>query len=115
MKRILREAFEEEMSIAKDFYSRAQYDESFRHLERAHVLGQCYVVPHTRTHIKMLVIGIRRGDAKEIAGQLFRIPGGVIASAIGKVPIGNTGGANIKLTATPPIPDDLQKFLDADE
>jgi len=115
MNKTLRDAFENEMSAARDFYSQSKLDKSFSHLERAHVLGQSYVIPHTRTHIKMLVIGIRRGDLKEVFGQLFRIPGGIIASAIGKVPIGNTGGANIKLTATPPIPDDLKKFLQADE
>jgi len=110
----LRKAFEKEMSIAKGFYSQAQYDDSFRHLERAHVLGQCFVVPHTRAHIRMLLIGIRTANLKEIAGQLFRIPGGIIASAIGKVPIGNTGGANIELTTTLPIPDDLKEYLEPD-
>jgi len=35
----------------------------------------------------------RRG--KEMAGQLFRIAGAALATPIGRVPIGNTGGANV--------------------
>ena len=31
----------------------------------------------------------------KIRGQLLRIPGGMIGSAIGRVPRGNTGGANV--------------------
>lgn len=112
MKENLRRAFSDEMSKAREFYAQARYAEAFHHLERAHVLGQRYVVPHTRTHIRMLCIGVKTRNLREIIGQLIRIPGGIVASAIGKVPIGNTGGANIKLTATPPIPDDLKKFLD---
>jgi len=115
MHKNLRKAFDKEIAIAKDFYSRAQYDESFHHLERAHVLGQCYVIPHTKTHVWMLCVGIRTGNLKEIAGQLIRIPGGIVASTLGKVPIGNTGGTNIKLTATLPIPDDLKIHFDHNE
>jgi uncharacterized protein DUF3703 len=32
---------------------------------------------------------------------------------LGKVPLGNTGGANVELTKPMPIPDDLQKHLDS--
>ncbi len=112
MKSHLKIAFDNEMSIARDFYAQGQFTDCFRHLERAHVLGQFYVVPHTKTHIWMLYVGIRTRNFEEIAGQLIRIPGGIIGSAIGKVPVGNTGGANIKLTTVLPIPEDLKAHLD---
>ncbi|NOX50437.1 MAG: DUF3703 domain-containing protein [Gammaproteobacteria bacterium] len=111
----LRKVFNKEMSVAKRYFSQGQFEKSFQHLERAHVLGQRYVVPHTHCHIWMLFVGVRTRNLKEIVGQLIRIPGGIVASAIGKVPIGNTGGTNIKLTTTLPIPDEFRKVLGDNE
>jgi len=115
MHKNLRNAFNAEMSLGRGFYSKAQYEDAFRHFERAHVLGQFYVVPHVRSHIWMFIIGIRTGNIREILGQAIRIPLGMIGSALGKVPPGNTGGANIKLSTTLPIPDDLKIHLDQDK
>ncbi len=109
----LKLAFEAEFSTGKRLFSEGQFDTSFHHFERAHVLGQHYVMPHVRTHIWMLVIGLRTGNFKEVMGQLLRVPLAIIGSATGKVPLGNTGGANVKLTKPMPIPDDLQKHLDS--
>lgn len=109
----LRKAFEAEMTLGRDFYGQAQYGKAIHHFERAHVLGQFYVGPHTQTHIWMFIVGVRTGNFREILGQLLRIPLGMIGSALGKVPLGNTGGTDIKLTATLPIPDDLKIHLDA--
>jgi len=115
MNKKLRNAFKAEMKLGRDFYSRGSFDKAFHHFERAHVLGQFYVIPHTRTHIWMFIIGIRTGNMREIIGQLIRIPLGMIGSALGKAPLGNTGGANIKLSTTLPIPEDLKKYLDHDK
>ena len=115
MDKELKAAFEKEMSLGKEFFSAARYEDAFRHFERAHVLGQFFVLPHVRSHIWMFFIGVRTGNFREIRGQLIRIPLGMIGSALGKVPKGNTGGANIKLSTTLPIPDDLKKHLDADK
>ncbi len=111
----LKKVFNQEMSLAKRCFSQGQFEKSFHHLERAHVLGQLYVVPHTRCHIWMLFVGIRTRNLKEVVGQLIRIPGGIVASALGKVPIGNTGGTNIKLTTTLPVPDEFRQVLGYDE
>ncbi len=108
----LRTAFKAEMSKGKAFCAQAQYAKAMYHFERAHVLGQFYVGPHTQTHMWMFFIGIRTGNFREILGQALRIPLGMIGSALGKVPLGNTGGTNVKLTATMPIPDDLKIHLD---
>jgi len=108
----LKKAFKAEMSLGRDFYSRAQYKDAFHHFERAHVLGQFYVIPHARTHVWMLIVGLKTRNLREIVGQLIRIPLGMIASALGKAPLGNTGGANIKLSKTLPIPEDLKTYLD---
>jgi len=107
----LKAAFDAEMQGARQALAGDRLAEAFTHLERAHVLGQWYVSTHAVTHLHMLRIGWRRRDLREILGQLLRIPGGMIGSAIGRVPRGNTGGANVSATRPLPIPQDLRDLL----
>jgi hypothetical protein len=88
---------------------------AFTHLEHAHVLGQWHVGPHVRAHLGMLRIGWRRRDLQEVLGQLLRIPGGAIGSAIGRVPRGNTGGSRVSAFRKMPIPPDLRDLLQLDD
>ena len=92
-------AFEAEVLCAKRALASDDLAEAFAHLERAHVLGQWYVRPHLIAHLGMLRIGWRRRDLREILGQLLRIPGGAIGSAMGRVPRGNTGGSRVSAFA----------------
>ncbi len=114
MHKKLKTAYRSEMALGKRLFSEGKFKEAFHHFERAHVLGQFYVIPHARTHIWMLALGIRTGNAREILGQIIRIPLGLIGSALGKVPLGNTGGANVKLSSKMPIPEDLKAYLEPD-
>jgi len=107
----LKNAFDAEMQSARQALADDRLTEAFSHLERAHVLGQWYVMTHATTHVYMLRIGWRRRDLREILGQLLRIPGGMIGSIIGRVPRGNTGGANVSATRPLPIPQDLKDLL----
>ena len=102
------------MRAAAQARAHGDLDAAFAHLERAHVLGQWYVGTHTRAHLEMLRIGWHRRDAREILGQLLRIPGGIIGSALGRVPRGNTGGANVSALRQMPIPADLTALLRLD-
>jgi hypothetical protein len=110
----LKQAFNEEVQRARGSFAAGDLDAAFLHFERAHVLGQWYVGPHTLTHVGMLRIGWSRRDLREILGQLLRIPGGMIGSAIGRVPRGNTGGSNISALRSLPIPPDLRELLALD-
>jgi hypothetical protein len=110
----LKAAFDAEMQLARQALAGDRLADAFAHLERAHVLGQWYVKPHAITHWHMLRIGWRRRDRREILGQMLRIPGGMIGSAIGRVPRGNTGGANVSATRPLPIPQDLKDLLKHD-
>lgn len=110
----LKAAFDAEMQSARQALARGELAQAFSHYERAHVLGQWYVGSHVRTHVGMLRIGWRRRDLREIGGQLIRILGGSIGSAIGRVPRGNTGGANVSALRTMPIPPDLLELLALD-
>lgn len=111
----LRAAFEQEMLAAQAAYQRQEWREAFRLLERAHILGQHHAIAHTRTHILFLQVGWQRRDVWEIIGQCMRIVGGFIGSLLGKVPVGNTGGADVSAFAEMPIPEDLREILIKDE
>ena len=42
-------AFEKEIGLAKELIARGEFETGFAHLERAHVIGQAFVVPHARS------------------------------------------------------------------
>lgn len=79
----------------------------FRHLERAHVLGQASTREHVRVHWRMLRWALRERDAREAVGQLLRIVGAASKTALGWVPAGNTGGANLSPFRRLPVAPDL--------
>jgi hypothetical protein len=85
---------------------------SFRHLERAHVLGQASTYHHVRVHLHMLAWGVRTGRPREMAGQLLRILGAATKTPFGLVPVGNTGGSDISPVRPLPIPADLAGLID---
>ncbi len=81
------------------------------HLERAHVLGQRWALSHTHVHGRLLAWGLRNGSFREVAGQLPRLVFGFVGSLIGRVPVGNTGGADVPAEQPMPIAPDLQALL----
>ncbi|MDM7920795.1 MAG: DUF3703 domain-containing protein [Pyrinomonadaceae bacterium] len=85
---------------------------AFRHLERAHVLGQSSTYHHTRVHWLMLKHGFRERDVKEVAGQVLRIGGAATKTPLGIYPKGNTGGANVSPIKPMPIADDIAAMLE---
>lgn len=88
---------------------------SWRALERAHILSQAHPLPHIQVHSAMLLFALRTRNVGEAIGQLIRILLAGPASLLGRFPVGNTGGANVKLFGPMTIPADLQEVLEADE
>lgn len=86
---------------------------AFRHLERAHVLGQRSTAEHVRVHMQMLAWGLRRNGGRELSGQLARIVGAAAKTWLGLIPRGNTGGTNVSACKPMPIPEDLMNLIDA--
>lgn len=84
----------------------------FRHLERAHVIGQASTYQHVRVHLHMLAWALRRHRLRETVGQLLRIAGAATKTPFGLVPTGNTGGANVSPIKPLPVPADLAKIID---
>jgi hypothetical protein len=55
----------------------------------------------------MLVFGIKLKNSKEIIGQIPRLLIGGVKSFVGKIPVGNSGGANVPPLQPMQIEDDL--------
>jgi hypothetical protein len=114
MSAVLRHAFEHEWQAAMDARRAGRLHDAFRHLERAHVLGQRKTLLHVRGHLGMLALAWHRRDARELLGQVLRLLAALLFTALW-VPEGNTGGTNVSAFRKMPIPEDLQEILDRDE
>lgn len=105
--RNIRPLVDAEMAAAAAAEALGQPALAFTHLERAHVLGQASTRQHVRVHWRMFAWGQRQRNLRECLGQLFRIAGAATMTAIGLVPHGNTGGANVSPFKPMPVPPDL--------
>ena len=108
-----REVIVEEISLAKSLLRSGGYEQSMRHLERAHVLGQRSIGTHVSAHWLMLRVAVARRDPGAALGQIARIVLGAIGSAVGVLPVGNTGGSDVDMFRKMPIPPELALLLDA--
>ncbi|EMK01591.1 MULTISPECIES: DUF3703 domain-containing protein [unclassified Leptospira] len=103
--------YKKELDLSKKYEEEGNLKETWRYLERAHLIGQYYPIPHTGIHFRMLLFAIDQKDIKEIAGQLIRVSFGWLGSWLNKIPVGNTGGANVPIFQPMPIPEDLLDLL----
>lgn len=108
----IRPAVDAELQAATIADNAGQAQVSFRHLERAHVLGQASTVQHVRVHLCMLAWGFRQRSPREVLGQVLRIVGAATKTAIGWIPAGNTGGSNVSPIRPLPIPEDLRRTIE---
>jgi len=106
------EAFEVAMSEAARHRAAGDTKSAFAALERAHVLGQLDFVPHLRVHWQMLRAGWSAGDWREVAGQLMRIALVPVGHPLGRLPVGNTGGANVSAFKPMAIPPELKRLIE---
>jgi Protein of unknown function (DUF3703) len=110
--RRIRPYVEREILAAYQADAQGQPNIAFSHLERAHVLGQASTVEHVRVHWHMFLWGIRQRNVRECLGQLLRIAGAAISTAVGLVPRGNTGGTNVNPFKSMPIPPELAALIE---
>jgi Protein of unknown function (DUF3703) len=104
--------FNSEIAQARSFIASGNLEAGFAHLERAHVIGQEYVMPHITSHWLMFQVELRRRRFAAVLGQLIRIVLGALGSAVGAVPTGNTGGTDISMFKRMPIETELQHIID---
>ena len=107
----LKPYFDTELNSYVSEYSHGNLQGAWHHLERAHIIGQRYPFAHSRVHLKMLQFGFKIKNRKEILGQIPRLIFGGVKSFVGKVPVGNPGGANVPPLKPFPISQDLQKIF----
>lgn len=103
--------FEQELRAYRAALAKDQFRIAWNHLERAHIIGQAYPLEHSYVHWKMLLFGIRIKSPKEVIGQIPRLLVGGVKSFVGKIPVGNTGGANVPPLKSMEIPQDIQQII----
>lgn len=111
MKPRLQEAYSAELDLARIAAASGNVGTAFRHLERAHIIGQRDTLAHVRSHWLMLRLAASVGQWGEVAGQAVRMVAAALASRIW-VPAGNTGRANVGAMQPMPIPEDLRALLE---
>lgn len=104
--------FEEEVRSYKTAFEAKNLQRAWEHLERAHVIGQAYPYEHTLIHWEMLKFGFRIKNTKEILGQIPRLLVGGVKSFVGRIPVGNTGGANVPPLKPLPIQADILEIFE---
>ncbi len=107
----LKPYFNVELEKYRTEYVKGNLISAWNHLERAHIIGQKYPYAHTIVHWKMLQFGIKIKNRKEIFGQIPRLIFGGVKSFVGRVPVGNPGGANVPPLKPFPIGKELQDIF----
>ncbi|QNA42933.1 DUF3703 domain-containing protein [Lacibacter sediminis] len=111
MPKSLKPYFLKELNEYKTAVRRNDLQMAWRHLEKAHVIGQAYPFEHSYVHWKMFLFGIKIKDGKEIVGQIPRLLVGGVKSFVGKIPVGNTGGANVPPLKPLPIEEEIAEIF----
>lgn len=102
-----------ELERSREMEAQGALAASFRHLERAHVLGQAATLHHVRVHVAMFRWALRHGRWSQARGQILRIVGAATKTAFGMLPHGNTGGANVSPFQAMAVPPDLARTIRA--
>lgn len=103
--------YQQELESYKSAFAKSNFQEAWLHLERAHILAQKYPYQHTFVHWKMLQFGFKIKSTKEVMGQIPRLVFGGVKSFVGKVPLGNPGGANVPPLKPFPVDQDIQDIF----
>jgi hypothetical protein len=106
----LKQFYRAELDASSKAEALGDLSQAFTHLERAHILSQRFTLEHSATHLRMLKLGWRTRNIREVLGQLTRAVAALVFSCIW-VPVGNTGRANVSAFAPMPVPEDLAKVL----
>lgn len=107
----IRRDVDTEIALSRVAESLGHFDAAFRHLERAHVLGQSSTLHHVRVHVLMLAFALRNGWRAEATGQCWRIVAAAVFTPIGLLPKGNSGSASVSGFRRMPVSADLQVLI----
>lgn len=107
----IRPFVDEELQLASLANSQGDKIKAFKHLENAHVIGQNSTYFHVKVHCLMFIWAVKAKDLKELVGQVMRVFGAATKTAIGLVPEGNTGGANVSPFKVMPISTEHASYI----
>jgi len=107
----LKNEYIRELEKYENELSKGNLHSAWKQLERAHIIGQSWPKEHSHTHWLMLKFGLKIKNTKEIVGQVPRLIFGGVKSFVGKIPVGNTGGADVPPLQPMEIPEDLKKMI----
>lgn len=107
----VRDAYRAEITSAATASQASDAGCAWHHLERAHILSQPFVAAHVASHGHMLRLAVVSRSPHEAVGQIIRIVAAGPASAVGRIPVGNTGRADVPLRREMPVPTDLAEIL----
>lgn len=108
----MRYAFDRVLSQAEKAYAAGEWTRVRILLQDAHVLGQCLFWPHLLSHLWMLRLAYARRDWREIRGQILRLALAPLGNIMGRLPLGNTGDADVNAFRPMPIPTRLKAILE---
>ncbi|MEP2024524.1 MAG: DUF3703 domain-containing protein [Reichenbachiella sp.] len=115
MPALLKSSYTIEIGHYKQAVKKQTVEKAWHHLERAHIIGQRYPFQHTETHWKMLLLGFRTTNIKEILGQTIRLLLGAPFSLINKIPVGNIGSTKVSMIKSQEMPEDILKLFNQSE
>lgn len=107
----LKKYYDKELINYHSEFLNGNLEKAWKHLERAHIIGQKYPFAHSYVHWKMLIFGCKIKNTKEILGQIPRLLFGGIKSFVGKIPVGNPGGANVPPLKSFPIDKEIMDIF----
>ncbi len=103
----LKPYYQKELTDYQNELGNKNWQSAWKHLERAHIIGQKYPYTHSYVHWKMLKFGIKIKSWREVLGQIPRLVFGGVKSFVGKIPVGNPGGSNVPPLKPFPIETEL--------
>lgn len=89
-----RAAFETELARGYGLMATRSFNAAAGAFEQAHLIGQRWTLPHTRSHVAILALGWQRRDAREVLGQIVRIAWSALFTWLW-VPAGNVGSVRV--------------------
>ncbi len=108
---LLTDAYLACLAQARQARAAGEIDQAFAALERAHVLGQRRFTQHLHVHWLMLLLAASQYDSREIRGQLLRLALTPLGHLTGRLPLGNTGRANVSAFAPMQVDEATQRVL----
>jgi hypothetical protein len=104
-------AYQHEIAMMKSALLARDEKAALRHVVRAHILGQRYLIPHLTSHAWMMRMAWKRGDTVDAMGQLRRLLFTFPAWLIGWVPVGNPGLTSVSPLRPVPMSQDLAVYF----